>query len=65
MAALLQRGEGAGVAVALLGHGVVLALLSLTLVAKVPPPLPVTPVDVSLVDEVGLRATAPATVEEP
>ncbi|MBX9797668.1 cell envelope biogenesis protein TolA, partial [Sphingomonas sp.] len=26
---------------------------------------PVTPVDVSLVDEVGLRATAPATVEEP
>lgn len=66
MAAVLDRSEGAGLAIAVVGHALLLGVLSLTLLAKVDPPKPLTPpVEVSLVEDVGLRAQAPAAKEPP
>ncbi len=55
----MDRAEAAGVGVAVLGHVALFALLSLSLFGK-PPLQPVNdPVEVQLVDEVGLRSAAP------
>lgn len=62
----MDRAEKTGLGVAAAGHIVVFGLLSATWLAtrpQLPPPPPA--LDVSLVDEVGLEAQAPATIEAP
>ncbi|GAA0307478.1 hypothetical protein GCM10009087_16850 [Sphingomonas oligophenolica] len=62
----MQRSEMAGLGVALLGHGLLFALLSLSFCSspKIEPPK-AKPIEVSLVDDVGLTATAPQSTEAP
>lgn len=63
----MERSEQTGLAVAVVGHVVVFGLLSATFLAKpdmmkiVPP----QPIDISMVDEVGLTATAPQSETPP
>jgi len=62
----VDRAERSGLAIAALGHALVLALLSASFLAKpLPPPPPATPVDISLVDDVALTARAPQSTEAP
>ncbi|MBA3896679.1 MAG: cell envelope biogenesis protein TolA, partial [Sphingomonadaceae bacterium] len=60
----MDRVERAGLGVAVAGHVALFAALSVGLLAT-PKPLvaPRTPVDVRIVDEVGLKDTAPAPAE--
>jgi hypothetical protein len=62
----MQRSEMVGLGVAVLGHAALFALLTLSFCAppKVEPPH-TKPIDVSLVDDVGLVATAPQSTEAP
>jgi outer membrane biosynthesis protein TonB len=62
----MQRSEMVGLGVAALGHAALFALLTLSFCAppKVEPPRN-KPIDVSLVDDVGLVATAPQSTEAP
>lgn len=62
----MQRSEMVGLGVAVLGHAALFALLTLSFCAppKVEPPHS-KPIDVSLVDDVGLVATAPQSTEAP
>jgi outer membrane biosynthesis protein TonB len=62
----MQRSEMVGLGVAVLGHAALFALLTLSFCAppKVEPPH-AKPIDVSLVDDVGLVATAPQSTEAP
>ena len=62
----MQRSEMVGLGVAVLGHAALFALLTLSFCAppKVEPPQN-KPIDVSLVDDVGLVATAPQSTEAP
>ncbi len=62
----MDRSEQTGLAVALVGHLVILGLLSASFLASRPPVKPMqTPIDVSLVDDVGLVATAPQSTVPP
>ena len=62
----MDRVEKAGLGVAIVGHIMLFGALSLGLFTKVAPPPPPPPsIDVSLVDKVGLQATAPQTVTPP
>lgn len=62
----MQRSEMVGLGVAVLGHAALFALLMLSFCAppQVEPPHS-KPIDVSLVDDVGLVATAPQSTEAP
>lgn len=62
----MDRAERIGLGVALVGHVVLFGLLSVGFLATPnPTELKPVPVDVSLVDEVGLEAQAPAAIEPP
>ncbi len=62
----MDRSEQTGLAVALFGHVIILGLLSASFLASHAPVKPMqTPIDVSLVDEVGLVATAPQSTVPP
>lgn len=63
----MDRGEGVGLALAVAGHIALFGLLSAAFIAhSEPKKLENTPIEVALVDEVGLESTAPVpTVEEP
>lgn len=62
----MDRAEQTGLVVALFGHVVILGLLSASFLASHKPVKPLqTPIDVSLVDEIGLVATAPQSVVPP
>lgn len=62
----MDRSEQAGLGVAVIGHLLVLGILSASFLASRPPVKPLqTPIDVSLVDEVGLVATAPQATVPP
>lgn len=62
----MDRSDQTGLAVAVVGHALLLAVLSATLLARQAPVKPLqTPIDVSLVDEVGLVATAPQSTVPP
>ena len=56
----MQRAEQAGLGLSVAGHVAIFTILSLGLFAAVKPPVPITqPIDVQIVDEVGLTDTAP------
>jgi outer membrane biosynthesis protein TonB len=62
----MDRTEKAGLGIAIVGHVVVFGALSLGFFTRTTPPPPPPPaIDVSLVDKVGLRATAPQAVTPP
>ena len=62
----MERAEKVGLGAAVIGHVLLFGILSLGLVtrAKLPPPRN-EPLDVVLVDAIGLRAAAPEAVKEP
>ena len=62
----MDRGEGTGLALAVAGHVALLALLSASVLAPKPEALKPVPIEVALVEDVGLESTAPTpTSEEP
>jgi len=62
----VDRAESGGLGIALIAHLALLAWLSSNWLSKPVPPQPLAPpVTVSLVDEVALKSSAPATVEAP
>lgn len=62
----MDRAERIGLGVAAVGHVVLFGLLSVGFLATPnPTELKPVPIDVSLVDEVGLEAQAPASIEPP
>ncbi|MFA5966694.1 MAG: cell envelope biogenesis protein TolA [Sphingomonas sp.] len=62
----MDRTEKVGLGVAIVGHVVVFGALSLGFfTGTTPPPPPPPSIDVSLVDKVGLQATAPQAVTPP
>lgn len=62
----MDRAERIGLGVAVVGHVVLFGLLSVGFLATPnPTELKPVPIDVSLVDEVGLEAQAPASIEPP
>ncbi len=62
----MDRAEGAGLGVAVIGHVALFGLLSVGFLATPNPmKLESTPLDVSLVDEIALRSAAPSAVEPP
>ncbi len=62
----MDRTEKIGLGIAIVGHVAVLGALSLGFLSKTTPPPPPPPaIDVSLVDKVGLEATAPQAVTPP
>ncbi|TKD51690.1 cell envelope biogenesis protein TolA [Sphingomonas baiyangensis] len=63
---MMDRAEKLGLAAALIGHAVLFGLLSVGFLATPDPQaLQPTPIEVSLVEEVGLEAQAPASIEPP
>lgn len=65
MAVAIDRREGVGVGVAVIGHAALFALLSLTIMPKVDPlDIKPTPIEVSLTDEAGLVSEAPVIETE-
>ncbi len=64
---MMQRAEQAGLGIAVAGHAVLFGALSLGLIAAPKPVPPLTqPVDIQIVDKVGLTDTAPnPAIEEP
>jgi len=62
----MDRAERAGFGIAIAGHVLLFAILSLGLVstAKLPPPVS-EPIDVQFVDAVGMRSAAPRKAAEP
>ncbi|OYY91229.1 MAG: hypothetical protein B7Y45_04395 [Sphingomonas sp. 28-66-16] len=62
----MDRTDQAGLAIAFVGHAILFGLLSASLAGRQPPVKPLqTPIDVSLVDEVGLVAKAPQSTVPP
>lgn len=62
----MNRGEGTGLAVAIVGHAVLFGVLSVGFLATPNAnELKSQPIDISLVDEVAFEAAAPASVEAP
>ncbi len=61
----MTRNEGLGLGLAVIGHVVLFALLSLAWLAPKTPPVPSQPIEVSLVDAVALDQHAPAAPEPP
>ena len=62
----MDRSEKIGFGVALVGHVVLFALLSVGFLDTPEPPRPVQqPIDISLVPDVALEATAPQSAETP
>ena len=61
----MDRAEARGFGVALAGHGVLLAVLSLGLANVRQPPLMNDPMEVSIVDEVALTSAAPSAAPPP
>ena len=56
----MQRAEQAGLGISVAGHVAIFTILSLGLFAAAKPPMPVTqPIDIQIVDKVGLTDTAP------
>lgn len=65
MALALDRREGAGIGLALLGHVVLFGLLTVGFLATPnPEKLEPTPIEISLTDEVGLKSEAPVINRE-
>ncbi|HEX8444445.1 MAG TPA: cell envelope biogenesis protein TolA [Allosphingosinicella sp.] len=60
----MDRAEATGFGVALAGHGVLLAILSLGLASVKQPPLINEPMEVSIVDEVGLQSAVTEVATE-
>jgi outer membrane biosynthesis protein TonB len=60
----MDRAEATGFGVALAGHGVLLAILSLGLANVKQPPLMSEPMEVSIVDEVGLQSAVTEVATE-
>ena len=62
----MNRGEGTGLAVAIIGHAVLFGVLSVGFLATPnADELKSQPIDISLIDEVAFEAAAPASVEAP
>lgn len=62
----MNRGEGTGLAVAIIGHAVLFGVLSVGFLATPNAnELKSQPIDISLIDEVAFEAAAPASVEAP
>lgn len=62
----MNRGEGTGLAVAIVGHAVLFGLLSVGFLATPNAnELKSQPIDISLIDEVAFEAAAPASIEAP
>ena len=55
----MQRADGAGLGVAIIGHGLLFAALSLAVLSPPKPVITTPPVDIQIVDEVGLKDQAP------
>ncbi|RSY79018.1 cell envelope biogenesis protein TolA, partial [Sphingomonas koreensis] len=65
MAVALDRGEGTGLGLALLGHLVLFGLLTVGFLATPnPAKLEPTPIEISLTDEAGLKSEAPVINRE-
>jgi hypothetical protein len=62
---MMQKGEGVGVGLSIIGHVGLLALLSLNLMSVREMPKLNQPMDVMLVDKAGLVSAAPQMAEEP
>lgn len=60
----MRKGEGAGLSLSVIGHIGLLALLSLNLMSARKMPKVSEPMDVMLVDKVGLRSAAPTIAKE-
>lgn len=60
----MDRAEATGLGVALAGHGLLLAILSVGFATATRPPILSEPMEVSFVDEVGLESTAPIASNE-
>jgi len=60
----MDRAEATGVGVAVVGHGALLAALSLGLANAVVPPMMNEPMSVSFVDEIGLQSAVPEPATE-
>ena len=62
----MDRSEATGLGIALVGHAVLFGILSVGLASAPKPKPPLTdPIDVQLVDLIGLRSASPAPAEEP
>ncbi|HWT12131.1 MAG TPA: hypothetical protein VN231_05215, partial [Allosphingosinicella sp.] len=61
----MDRTEAAGFGAALVGHGALLAALTLGLATIAAPPPPSDAIQVSFVDEIGLVSAAPEPTREP
>lgn len=62
----MDRSDTAGLAIAILAHALALGLLSASFLARKAPVMPMQqPIDVSLVEDVGLVATAPQSAVPP
>jgi outer membrane biosynthesis protein TonB len=62
----MERADRTGLAVAITGHVLLFAALSLSIAKRSPPVnAPAEPMDVQLVDDVGLRSAAPVPATEP
>ena len=60
----MERAEATGLGIAVVGHGVLLAALSLGLAKAVAPPMTNAPMSVSFVDEIGLQSAVPEPATE-
>jgi outer membrane biosynthesis protein TonB len=61
----MDRAEATGVGMSMAGHGALLAALSLGFASASQPPLMNEPIEVELVDEIGLQSAAPRPAAEP
>ncbi|QPQ54734.1 hypothetical protein IC614_10435 [Allosphingosinicella flava] len=60
----MDRAEATGLGIAVVGHGALLAALTLGLAGAVAPPMMNPPMDVSFVDEIGLQSAVPEPATE-
>ena len=65
MAVAIDRREGTGLGLAVLGHAILLGILAFGLIPKhEPEKIEATPIEISLTDEAGIKSEAPVTNRE-